>query len=612
MQTQSMTYTTSATLFLMLIAGANALAATDELRAVAGSAKENSSTLRHASHPLATPDKAGAHSFAFPHMPSVFVTLRPTTTADFFHPVDLVAPGTGKLSLREAFALANKLNVEAAIVLRRGAVYRLERCGPFDAPANEANELVHTANKTLTVNGNAATIFQDCEGAAVLVQQGGNELLNLVDFTISGGRSRHYPAGGVWNSGTGEVRVTNAVVIDNQVMTESAHTVSAGGVASNGEVIISGATFAMNHSNHGGGAVAASGSVKAIKSSFYGNAGPAAGAIYGGNGVAPPTVAGPPPFTGRTPNGVTLVYSTLSANSRPAITVTGGALTSFGSVIAASGSGSLCNLTQSSTASLGGNYSSGGTDCGFGAGTGDRSAGADPQLQSIAGMKRVDVLVPGPGSPLLDAITPQGCVPSEVRGLLPVYSGGASDQLGVPRPQGTGCDIGAVEFIYPNSLNRKVNDPPASGLPQPTRWAPAALDIGSRVKVIRVGTEQDSLGNPKVSLRDAFAAANGADGDTTILLQPHKVYRLTRCVAPQTAVDNETNDLVYFGSGALRLEGNGSAIMQTCDGSGVLAVFSESPVSLVGVTIAGGRSVIHLAAESTSRARASCTWSAPG
>jgi hypothetical protein len=127
------------------------------------------------------------------------VTLRPTTTADVYDIADITPPGTGRLSLREAFALANKLDVETTILLERNAVYRLERCGPFDSRPNEANELVHSANKSLTINGNSATIFQDCDGAAVIVQQGGNQLLNLVDFTLSGGRSRHLPAGAVWD-----------------------------------------------------------------------------------------------------------------------------------------------------------------------------------------------------------------------------------------------------------------------------------------------------------------------------------------------------------------------------------------------------------------------------
>ncbi len=555
-------------------------------------ASPTASTPRHSPQPLATPDKVGTRPFVFPRMPSAFITLRPTTTVDLFDPADLAPPGTGRLSLREAFALANRLNVEAAIVLERGAVYRLERCGPFDAPVAEYNELVHTANKTLTVNGNAATIFQDCDGASVIVQQGGNELLNLVDFSLRGGRARHYPAGAVWNSGTGEVRVTNAVVADNQAISDEGGTLSAGGVASNGEVIISGATFAMNRSYRGSGGVAAAGPVKAIKSSFYDNTGAIAGAISGG-AKAPESTQGPPPFTGRTPNGITLVYSTLTANSRPAVSVTSGGLTSFATVIAAAGSGRLCNLSQGTSLSLGSNYASGGTGCGFGSGKGDRSAGPDPKLRSGVGMKQAEVFVPGPGSPLLDAIDAQNCLPPQARALLPVYSGGTSDQLGVPRPQGESCDIGAVEFIHNGSLNREVKDPPASDLPAPELWLPAALGGESRGQVIRVGMTEDSVGNAKVSLRDAFAIANRSDRDTLIVLEPRKVYRLTRCVAPQTAVDNNSNDLIYAGTQALRVAGHGSAIVQTCDGSGVLALFSDSEVSLEGVTVAGGRSVIH-------------------
>jgi hypothetical protein len=43
-------------------------------------------------------------------------------------------------------------------------------------------------------------------------------------------------------------------------------------------------------------------------------------------------------------------------------------------------------------------------------------------------------MLPGPGSAALDAIAPQDCTQ-------------AVDQRGVARPQGTGCDIGAVEVF---------------------------------------------------------------------------------------------------------------------------------------------------------------------
>ena len=109
-------------------------------------------------------------------------------------------------------------------------------------------------------------------------------------------------------------------------------------------------------------------------------------------------------------------------------------------------------------------------------------------------------------------------------------------------------------------------------MPQATRWAPAPIDATGSRGVIRVTTPNDTVGESAVSLRDAFARANLSDQASTIALDPGRVYRLDRCVAPQAAIDNLTNDLVYAGTRPLTVVGNGSTILQTCDGSGVLAI----------------------------------------
>ena len=56
----------------------------------------------------------------------------------------------------------------------------------------------------------------------------------------------------------------------------------------------------------------------------------------------------------------------------------------------------------------------------------------DPVLGALANNGGPRDLLPLTGSPLLDAIPPASC-------------GAAVDQRGITRPQGTGCDIGAVE-----------------------------------------------------------------------------------------------------------------------------------------------------------------------
>lgn len=526
--------------------------------------------------------------FVFPTGKFAFVTLRPTTTVDGFDSANITAPGTGRLTLREAFALSSRLNVETTILLQRGAIYPLTRCGPSGSPANSANELVHSANQTFTISGSAATIRQTCAGAGVLVQKGGDQLFNLVDLTLAGGRAAHVPGGAVARFGPGEVRISNAAIVDNRVTGMGPR--SAGGVFGEGEVIISGATFARNSSDRGVGGAAAVGAIKAIKSSFHDNRGPLASALSGGRVALPPKPGGPPPFTGQTPDGVTLVYSTLNEAMGPAVRVDAGTLTAFASVIA--GGAQACNLGGQPARSLGANLARGG-GCGLGSGPGDIAGTPDPRLVVTAGMKQTDVFAPASGSPLSDAIAPADCMPPQAKALLPVYSGGESDQLGVPRPQGRGCDIGAIEAIAANSLARDVGVVPLSELPQPVRWGPASASAGLARATIVVDTTRDTLGGAGVSLRDAMARANAAADETTIVLEPGNIYRLDRCVAPQVAVDNDANDLVFVGDQRLTVEGNGSTIVQTCDGAGVLSIFGNGSVSLIGTTIAGGRAMIH-------------------
>ena len=49
-------------------------------------------------------------------------------------------------------------------------------------------------------------------------------------------------------------------------------------------------------------------------------------------------------------------------------------------------------------------------------------------------------MLPQPGSPLLDAVATADCQAGSAAGVT-------TDQRGISRPQGTGCDIGAVEVF---------------------------------------------------------------------------------------------------------------------------------------------------------------------
>ena len=114
-----------------------------------------------------------------------------------------------------------------------------------------------------------------------------------------------------------------------------------------------------------------------------------------------------------------------------------GGLTSFGSVVTGAGSGGDCAVGGTKT-SHGWNFADDST-CGF-TGTGDvQGTGHDPLLGALANNGGpTETLLPQTGSPLVNAIPVASC-------QLDGASGVSTDQRGITRPQGSGCDIGAVE-----------------------------------------------------------------------------------------------------------------------------------------------------------------------
>ena len=117
-----------------------------------------------------------------------------------------------------------------------------------------------------------------------------------------------------------------------------------------------------------------------------------------------------------------------------------GVLTSFGTVIAQPlGGGPNCMVV--STVSQGYNFSDDGTgnSCGFDTSTDTHVASNDPKLGDLADNTGPTLTrLPGPGSPLIDAIPTSACKDGAASGIT-------TDQRGITRPQIKGCDIGAVE-----------------------------------------------------------------------------------------------------------------------------------------------------------------------
>ena len=354
--------------------------------------------------------------------------------------VDEQTPNDGKVSLREAIDQANASSAEIDIVLAAHATYALTRCpSGADDDGNTVGDLDHFGGGVLTISGNGSTIRQTCSSSRVFDQLGPS-LLNLTDLTISGGHAAAEPGGGVFVRGGGELQLKNDVISGN--LSEAA----GGGVASFGSTTITGTTISLNQSTELAGGIASIGPMILVRSIVSGNTAPLIGGVAASAGLH-------------------MAYSTVQDNSVPNIDVQEGGMTSFGSVVGvirapAPGSGppaggggaappggfgppptTTCHV-NGAIVSLGYNADLDGS-CGFGS-TGDRSTVGDPRLRPESGAA-TPLIVPQAGSPLIDAIPASACLPASVQPWLPSWSPLQTDIRGLVRPQGGGCDIGAVE-----------------------------------------------------------------------------------------------------------------------------------------------------------------------
>jgi hypothetical protein len=216
------------------------------------------------------------------------------------------------------------------------------------------------------------------------------------------------------------------------VITGGSHLSGGGGALfALGNAIITNSTLTGNAAG-GGGAVFAFGSITVVNSTITGNSSPNVGDFAGfGGGLEAPDI--------------TLIYATVVGNSSPSganiqIDSTD-TLVSFSSVVGTPlGGGDNCHFGGGqSTTSNGYNYSDD-SSCGFtNTGLGDHQNVADLGLGALGDNGgNTPTMLPGAGSPLLDATPLAAC-----------QSGGATDittdQRDLPRPSGTGCDVGAVE-----------------------------------------------------------------------------------------------------------------------------------------------------------------------
>jgi hypothetical protein len=259
-----------------------------------------------------------------------------------------------------------------------------------------------------TVNGSTA----DGPGGAIFTLDGD---VTIINSTLSGNRADD--RGGAI-SGEAAVTVINSTISRNLAV---AHV--GGGIWARGDLYLANSTVADNYAEAKGGGLVAAGVTTLVNATVAGNvASVAANVGVGERLVASGSAIGP------------AKVDHIGGQTQP----TG------------------ANCDSPATVSLGFNVVTDGT-CGLRDATDVVSA--PTALGPLSGNGGPgETLLPGPGSPVIDRIPPARCldpllpqllegeqhldgIPGDVRTLL------ATDERGVPRPQGTGCDAGAVEVV---------------------------------------------------------------------------------------------------------------------------------------------------------------------
>ncbi len=245
--------------------------------------------------------------------------------------------------------------------------------------------------------------------------------LTVIDCTFSDNSAAML--GGAINS-TGALTVVDSTFIGNTG-------IEAGAIANWGALTVSGSTFSANSALAGGG-IACGSPAMVTNSTFYGNT----AELFGGGIAANADCA------------LTLSHCTFSGNAviRPDY---GGTITTLGVLnythtIVANSHGRDCRLLEGGTVALSVNNLVEDGSC-------SATWDGDPLLGPLAdhgGPTHTMALLPG--SPALNAGDASTCP-------------AATDQRGVARPQGAGCDLGAYEQELPSASTEAATDVTPTG-----------------------------------------------------------------------------------------------------------------------------------------------------
>jgi CSLREA domain-containing protein len=369
-----------------------------------------------------------------------------------------------KCTLRDAIAFASAgatitFSVTGTITLAHG---QLDISKNLTISGPGADQLAVDGNK----NGREFRVFEVTANMSGLTIENGHVCCDEAVFD----------GGGIFNLGT--LTLTNVTISGNETEVEVG-----GGIFNAGVLTIFGSTISGNAAGAGGGiANDEIGTATIINSTISGDSASEAGGIEntGSLTLINSTVAGNIAMPGRTGG----ISTTVLSSGRTTTTL-------FNTIVANNPKGGNCAGPMTD----GGYNIEDGTSCGFTAGT--SHSNTDPQLDpaglvSNGGPTRTIAL--SSTSPAIDAIPPgmNGCG-------NPV----ATDQRGVARPFGPGCDIGAYE-ANPNGFLPPINNVRTNPI-HPGKGVPVQFSLGG----FR-GLDIFALGSPSsVGIRCPLSAGAG-------------------------------------------------------------------------------------------------------
>jgi CSLREA domain-containing protein len=341
-------------------------------------------------------------------------------------------------------------NATRVLVVGGGVTLTLEGVTVADGSASEGGGIQNLPGAALTVTN--STFFGNSATAGGAIENFYNgATLTVTNSTFSGNSGTF--GGAIYNVGT--LTVSNSTLSGNSGGTRGA------GIDNGGTLTVTDSTFSGNlatSGGDGGGIASYGGTVTVTNSTFSGNS--ASGVGGGIDNLLFPGGA------------LTVTNSTFSGNSA----TQGGGIHNYAGA----------TLTVTNSTFSGNSAAQGGGISNYGAGTlrntvvADSTSGGNCAGAITGGggnLSWPDATCPGINQdPLLEPLANNGG-PTQTMALMPgsaaidtavLANCPATDQRGVPRPQGAGCDIGAFELEV-------TNNPPscASVVASPNRlWPP--------------------------------------------------------------------------------------------------------------------------------------------